>query len=356
MTDPSNGNMETVSMLEKNNITEQWRNNSEENSIYAWRKSSFSQLIYEHIPSLTYNYVEKHIFLNKLVKNNIIKRESDVRLTEKNGIIRKNDVSIEKQQGTLRVVVLGDSVSAALPLVLMGQAPYTVILETLLNNNKAAFNAQQIEVLNFAVDGYTTDQEAYLLETKVGKFQPDMIILQYCLNDPVLSYTPAIWFLEHKNPPSYLLDFVLRRLDIHSSLLSTLNPSHPYYGLGKNYWDRIHQDSSKSWKSVVGGFAKISSYSKNIPVLLVISPLLIDENDINKETQNLTKIYSKVKGLGQANGFSILELREELSKYKASQLKRTQDDTIHYNELGHQVVAETIFKTIKEKQLLYQQQ
>lgn len=46
-----------------------------------------------------------------------------------------------------------------------------------------SFEDQAWYRINFGVMGYDTTQEARLLETKVLAFQPDLIVIGYCLND-----------------------------------------------------------------------------------------------------------------------------------------------------------------------------
>lgn len=43
--------------------------------------------------------------------------------------------------------------------------------------------ADRVEVLNGAVPGYTTHQERLWLETEFASLEPNLVLLQYCLND-----------------------------------------------------------------------------------------------------------------------------------------------------------------------------
>src|SRR5262249_1845763 len=45
-----------------------------------------------------------------------------------------------------------------------------------------------VEALNFGVPGYNTPQEVAVFRTKAAAFQPDIVILTYCMNDWALPY------------------------------------------------------------------------------------------------------------------------------------------------------------------------
>jgi len=88
-------------------------------------------------------------------------------------------------------------------LVLTSILVPSAILELRLS---ARSGSPRVEVLNFGTDGYGTLREARLLETRASRFDPDLVIVAYCLNDPANSDTPTGWFLDGKRPASYLVD------------------------------------------------------------------------------------------------------------------------------------------------------
>lgn len=87
--------------------------------------------------------------------------------------------SIPKPANTFRIIMLGDS--ETLSIKLSGKDTLPAQLETLLNQSSRVVH---YEVLNFGVEGYNTFQESEQLRTKGLKYNPDLVILNYCLNDP----------------------------------------------------------------------------------------------------------------------------------------------------------------------------
>ena len=90
--------------------------------------------------------------------------------------IRDHDYSLAKPAGIKRVLVLGDDVVSGYGIAAE---------ETLPRQLEAALKAkaQPVEVLNFGVSGYGTQQEVEFFQIKGIKYQPDVVVLIYVLND-----------------------------------------------------------------------------------------------------------------------------------------------------------------------------
>jgi lysophospholipase L1-like esterase len=83
--------------------------------------------------------------------------------------IRHTELGPEREPGTFRLLVLGDSVS-------WEQDGWVAMLAEFLGT-------PGLEVINAAIPGYTTHQERLLFETELARARPDLVLLQYCLND-----------------------------------------------------------------------------------------------------------------------------------------------------------------------------
>jgi lysophospholipase L1-like esterase len=90
---------------------------------------------------------------------------------------RDREHPLAKPPGTLRLLVLGDSIAAG-HRVARTEDAFPAQLETLLRRRGIA-----AEVLNFAVSGYNTEQEVETLRDKGLAFRPDLVLVAYCLND-----------------------------------------------------------------------------------------------------------------------------------------------------------------------------
>lgn len=86
--------------------------------------------------------------------------------------MRHGSVATEKPVDAFRLLVLGDSVAF----------PDTGFV-AMVRRDCAAAGQSRVDVLNAAVPGYTTWQEARHLDALVEPVAPDAVLLQYCCND-----------------------------------------------------------------------------------------------------------------------------------------------------------------------------
>lgn len=98
-----------------------------------------------------------------------------------------------KQADQIRIIALGDSVTMGTGV---RQADiFTEKLEELLNKNSEEIEGQakEYQVVNFGVTGYNLSQEVAMLKDLGPKYQPDIVLLTYVLNDV---YDKPVFFLD----------------------------------------------------------------------------------------------------------------------------------------------------------------
>ncbi len=82
---------------------------------------------------------------------------------------RHGPIERPKPPGLFRLLVIGDSVA-------WDENGFVSMLHD-------EFSNREIEVINAAVPGFTTYQERLFLERIAGPVEPDLVLLQFCLND-----------------------------------------------------------------------------------------------------------------------------------------------------------------------------
>ena len=92
---------------------------------------------------------------------------------------RSPEVTIEKQEGIYRILMLGDS--ELFSILLPEEDNLSRQLEKLLNEKSGGL---KFEVVNTGVEGYNTYQEFEVLKDQGLKYAPDLVVLNYVLNDP----------------------------------------------------------------------------------------------------------------------------------------------------------------------------
>ncbi|HUU82508.1 MAG TPA: SGNH/GDSL hydrolase family protein [Phycisphaerae bacterium] len=95
--------------------------------------------------------------------------------------MRDRDYKVKKPPNTYRIACLGDSICFGWSLE-EGEA-FPKRLEELLNRYFAGPD-RRFEVLNFGVAGYDIAQIVENLRVRALKYEPDLILYGYCLNDP----------------------------------------------------------------------------------------------------------------------------------------------------------------------------
>ena len=108
--------------------------------------------------------------------------------------LRDREFSFERTPGVLRIMMLGDSLTVGWGV--NAEATFSKRLESLLNGN-----GTHAEVINAGAGNWNTIQEVQYFLTKGYKYRPDIIVLNYFLNDaePV----------PHSRPPSFLMRHML---------------------------------------------------------------------------------------------------------------------------------------------------
>jgi hypothetical protein len=97
---------------------------------------------------------------------------SEVRLSSAG--MRDREYARSKPPGVRRVAVLGDSLTFGTGL--SAEQTYPDVLEERLR-------ADRVEVLNFGVGGYDVADDAAVLEHAALAYEPDLVLVGYCVND-----------------------------------------------------------------------------------------------------------------------------------------------------------------------------
>lgn len=98
---------------------------------------------------------------------------------------RDREFAVPKPSGTYRILTMGDSFTWGVGLDVEETIPK--LLEARLNTSSGM---RRFEVINAAIPGYNTLQEMRLLKKRGLKFEPDMVLLIYNLND--VDYLPEV--------------------------------------------------------------------------------------------------------------------------------------------------------------------
>lgn len=242
-----------------------------------------------------------------------------------------------KPANVLRIATLGDSVAFGFGVEEAEMFPRR--LEALLNARER--RSREYEVLDFAVTGYSTREEAIVLEHKALALAPDLVLVAYYLNDPDFGPVNALRMSFHEPEwweRSELLRFLAgKRQDWIERRLG-----------GGDYFRWLHEPSTDEWKSVPAAFARMRELaaSRSLRVVLAIFPTF------KKFTQwsdyPYGALHEQVRRAAEAEQFTVLDLLEVYrdSGEPPSRLARDPD---HPGPIGHELAARALAALLVER-------
>ncbi|HEC24064.1 MAG TPA: hypothetical protein ENI95_14210 [Chloroflexi bacterium] len=96
--------------------------------------------------------------------------------------LRDDEHTYQKPEGVFRILILGDSLMAALQVPMEDSLP--ALLEERLNTDpRTALSGYRFEVINGAVNGYSTLDEYLFLREEGYRYEPDLVLYAFANND-----------------------------------------------------------------------------------------------------------------------------------------------------------------------------
>jgi lysophospholipase L1-like esterase len=258
---------------------------------------------------------------------------------------------VVKPANTVRIAALGDSITTALN-VSRGER-FTERIETCLNHKG---HTKQFEVMNFGVGGYNTLQEVATLQTKVLPFQPDIVLIAYCLNDNLPNADGGLYQLlmdQVSTKPDKWISAFQRNTQsrfcklIRKSQLCTLM---------KSVWDTKFSKEKIAKKKpgtepdiVTQAFSRLSSIRQKYgcPVVVVVFPYFKNMSDYAYR-----HLHVEVAAKAERYGFQVLDLfgyyLKEIER-DGTEFRATGSDFCHPNAFGHKIAAQAICETLEQK-------
>lgn len=257
---------------------------------------------------------------------------------------RGPEVSLEKPEGVLRVACLGDSHTFGYG-VGEGEAWPAVL--------RAELGAG-VEVLNCGVGGMDTAEELVFLRERVLAYEPDLVLLQYHVNDVfahALELAPprergaleratdprrAGWLRDARDA-SYLVDLVAQA--IHDACGSTgyLEELTQLYREDTAQWTYVRQ-------ALLGLRDELAARDSRFAVVLF--PMLIPEGEAFASHEAL----AAVQAFCQAERIPLLDLEPDLWALRDEELCISPRDW-HANARAHRVAGETVAAWLGERGL-----
>lgn len=253
---------------------------------------------------------------------------------------RDVDHDVNKPEGITRIVVVGDSVSEGNGV--QSEAVFSRVLQERLGRD--------YDVINIAMSGLNTPQEVHLFEQHGLQYGPDVVVVNFVLND-------IDFYSSLAGQKRYYAEMDKRigvlGLSISPELKRLLKSSALLYFVKERVGTLIYRYSGSDAEKVdfytalwseernrekaIRGFDQLSGLKQNnsFEVVIMIWPLLVDYADYGYGW-----IHEWVENEARTREFAAIDLLPAFSEVPSRQLQVSVEDTVHPNEFGHSIAAD----------------
>ncbi len=244
------------------------------------------------------------------------------------------EYSLEKKDSVYRIICVGDSTTS-----FPGKMTFPHFLEQLLFRETKDKN---FEVWKAGVPGYNLIQNCKAIRKKWINYDPDLVILGFCLND--FDTTPIITF-EENMVVAYFSD-----REIASLANSFLLRFSALYRAVFEIFMKFKSDSLYGLEAHTKELIKIKSVleENNIPFVLAIIPFAAEYNDYPKRFKYH---YNIIKYVCEHSGIKYLDFVKAFEGSSPEKLAFSSADHVHLNKKGNTAIANKLFNYLKDNYL-----
>ena len=240
---------------------------------------------------------------------------------------RNKAVSVNPPEGVTRVMMIGDSLTFGWGVP--SNETVSSRLEVLLNDSTGK---RSFEVINTGVGNTNTEMQVASFLNRGVLFSPNIVILNYFINDAEPIPRPTKNFLM-KHSAAYV--FFSLRLSSISRLFLGGKQWHQYYS-------DLYKEENDGWIRAKAAISRLSkySYSKGIKLMIVNYPELHHLNPYPFDYINI-----KLKSVADEQRIPFVDLLQNLQGESEADLWVSQQDQ-HPNSFACKLIASAIQKAL----------
>ncbi|NTV13729.1 MAG: SGNH/GDSL hydrolase family protein [Desulfobulbaceae bacterium] len=249
-----------------------------------------------------------------------------------------------------RILLLGDSVAWG-----DGIEDINAIFPQQLQEMLSHSDTETFEIINSAVLGYSTFQQRRYLELYGMSLDPQLIVLQFCLNDVVERYSSLAHYggdnvflgvdTRHSMQGAYgFLMHNSRLFEGMARMAMGWSRDVQAYKVEKLASDNLSKDLTEAWEVTLAEIEGIrqQAAARNIPLLLVIAPYRFQLDDPEKlnQPQKVLWEYARAKNV---EVIDLLPIFSQVNQITATPLF---NDANHFSIEGHTLAAQALVEPI----------
>ena len=264
-----------------------------------------------------------------------------------NGAFKVNEIGFRdnsyNENAEIKILILGDSVSWG-HKIFNYKLTYTYMLEKFIEKSTKKY----IEVINASVPGYSTFQHLNYLKNHGLKLKPDIIILQFSLNDVFERYNTVAQFggdafflgIDTRNSIKGLKGWLIRNSHLYEMLMKgilKIYKKRENYNINNLLVDNPSSEIIDAWNLTLSEIDEIHKVAKlhNIPFAVMIAP---HELQLYKNNSNQPQVI--IKNHAKKNNFEVLNLLQFFySNYNKNNKIQLFIDDNHFSKTGHFLTA-----------------
>ena len=266
---------------------------------------------------------------------------------------RPININYLKSPNTYRILVLGDSFAWG-DKIRDYKDTWPEVLQKELRQSPSP---KKYEVLNLGGCGFTTVDELGILQKIGWNFNPDLILLQFTLNDPLpRGRKEDQWLFPTKNLVP--IASVNSWLKTHSYFFHFLDYQfcqlqiHLFYS---HKMDSLYEDNFYGWKECQQALQEIaaSAAKKEVKTVCIVMPLFVPGKH-TPQNYPYQEIHRKIASKAKEQGFYTLDLLDpfiaqgkDFREWHALKLDR------HPNQEAHRLSALWIKDYLKDEKLIH---
>jgi lysophospholipase L1-like esterase len=277
-------------------------------------RSPISGIFHQHRANASYELMNVEVSLNNLGHRN-------------------PELKTPKPKNERRIHFIGSSMTLGWGVT--AKDTFSLVVPRLLNEDMKTKTDLSFVGINAGIGNYNTFYEVELLKRQIDLTKPDMVVIQYHVNDaqpnpegkdnPILKYSEFVAFI------------YINLKSVMAVATKTL----------AEYYQDLYEDGSPSWERAKKSISDLKSLSDsyNIPVVAVLVP---DLHDLSEDGP-YPPLYALIEKAFNKNGIDMVNPLQALRvKFKDGLSKAwVYRDDPHPSAEAHRIIAEKIVGYLK---------
>lgn len=275
------------------------------------------------------------------------------------GILATNELDFRdgpyQADADIKILLLGDSVAWA-DGICDQKFGFAAVLETQLAE---ADPMRTYEIINSGVPGYSTFQQARYLARDGFSLDPDMILLQFCLNDVTSRYRNVMAYggdnvfmgVDTRKSIPGLMGFLVRHscaVEGICRLIQNRGRKEEAYRVEKLTVDQLTPQLEQAWTLVEEELSEIQQLAKahDVPLLMMIAPYRFQVED--PDPRSRSQPQNRLLAWAAANGVTTVDLLPGFVNAPEGQELFNPNDQNHFSRDGHVCAAELLSQPTRD--------